>query len=201
VSDLDRTFVGGNPNPQKFGLALRFSFGERPDPEMIRPAAVILNREPLYVDSEGFERELIAATINPDGKRVVYVESRAKESGQFVDVSIKIHYLDRDGRTASIDIESYNPFFGCDVGLLDWLNDDYALLIYTEKHWTFAYRIGDQWPPQFVKIDRWWQIADNVLSYMAYKVDVVKRLRIPGLEAMVDISLADAERDWSLPPR
>ena len=126
--------------------------------------------------------------------------NRAKESGRFVDVSIKIHYLERDGRTSSVDIESYNPFFGCDVGLLGWVNDEVALLIYTEKHWTFAYRIGDQWPPQSVKIERRWQMADNVLSYMAYKADMVKRLRIPSLEAMVDISVADAERRWDASP-
>jgi len=26
---------------------------------------------------------------------------------------------------------------------LPWFNDDMAILIYSEKHWTFAYRIGD----------------------------------------------------------
>lgn len=181
-------------------MSIRTSSGEDPNPEMIARAANLLGREPFFVDDQGFERELIAAAVHPAGQRIAYVESRAKVERQFVDITIKIHYVDSDGKSSSVDIESYNPFFGCDVGLLEWVNDDIALLIYSEKHWTFAYRIGDRWPPQFVKIVERWQVRDDVLSYMGYQADVVKRLRIPSFEPLADISTIEAERDGTIPP-
>jgi|GEM_PF-5612586 len=36
----------------------------------------------------------IAAAIHPDGKRIVYVQSRAKQGKKFVDITIKIRYFD-----------------------------------------------------------------------------------------------------------
>ena len=199
-NNSDRAFIGGNRNPLKYGLSLRASSGDRPDPKIILLAADILGRDPFYIDSNIFECEMIAATVHPDGTRLVYVESRAKEMGQFVDITIKIHFRDANEAISSVDIESYNPFFGCDVGFLNWVNDDVALLIYSEKHWTFAYRIGDQWPPEFTKIDERWQLRGDVLSYMEYKAQFVKRIAIPSLTPMADISVSEAERLGVLPP-
>ncbi len=144
----DRTFIAGNANPAKYGWSLRACNGDEPNPEEIARAARLLDREPFFTDEAGFECEIIAAAVHPDGKRLVYVESRAKEGKQFVDIAIKIHYVDVDGRNNAIDIESYNPFFGCDVGLIDWFNDQVTILVYREKHWTFVYRVGDKWPPE-----------------------------------------------------
>lgn len=144
--------------------------------------------------------KIIAAAVHPDGKQIVYLESRAKEGKQFVDITIKIHYADVDGRDHAIDIESYNPFFGCDVGLIDWFNDQVTILVYREKHWTFVYRIGDKWPPEFVKIEDRWQIHDNVLSYMAYKAATVQRLAIPSLQLLPEITVSEAESIGQLPP-
>ena len=151
--DSDRTFIGGNLNPLKHGVFLRDVSGDGPDPGMIHRAAEILGRKPFYIDSNGFECEMFAATVNPDGQRIVYVESRAKEQHEWVDIAIQIHFRDSHGAFSSVDIESYNPYFGCDVGFLNWINDDIAVLIYSEKHRTYAYRIGDQWPPLFAEIE------------------------------------------------
>ena len=172
------------------------------DPETIKQVASILGREPFFVDKRGYECELIAAAIHSPTNRVVYVESRAKKRwwSSMVDITIKIHYVDTNGKSSAVDIESYNPFFGCDVAMIEWINDDVALLIYSEKHWTFVYRIGDMWPPQFEKIDERWSIKDDVLSFMAYKADVVERLQIPSLEPLADVPVSEAEADGSLPP-
>jgi hypothetical protein len=198
--ELDRTFIAGNPNPAKYGWSLRACNGEQPDPNQIAHAARLLQREPFFNDDVGFECEIIAAAVHPDEKRIVYVESRAKEGNQFVDITIKIHYVDADGQDNAIDIESYNPFFGCDVGLIEWFNDQVAIMVYREKHWTFVYRVGDTWPPGFAKIEDRWQIKDDVLSYMAYKADTVRRLTIPSLTSLSGITLAEAESIGQLPP-
>ena len=183
-------------------MSLRASNGDGPETEAIEQAASILRREPFFVDKRGYECELIAAAVHPSTNRVVYVESRAKKRwwSSIVDITIKIHCIDANGKSASVDIESYNPFFGCDVGMLEWIDDDIALLIYSEKHWTFVYRISDTWPPQFAKIDERWSIKDDILSYMTYKSDVVQRLRIPSLEPLPNVTVSEAETDGSLPP-
>lgn len=181
-------------------MSLRASNGNKPAPEAIARAARLLDREPFFTDGKGFEYEIIAAAVHPDGKRIAYVQSRAKPGKKFVDITIKIHYVDTNGRSSAVNIESYNPFFGCDVGMMEWINDDVALLIYSEKHWTFVYRIGDKWPPPFAKIDERWSIENDVLSFMAYKADVVRRLQIPSLEPLADVSVSQAETDGSLPP-
>lgn len=117
-----------------------------------------------------------------------------------IDITIKIHYVDANGKSNSVDIQSYNPFFGCDIGMMEWINDDVALLIYSEKHSTFVYRIGDTWPPQFAKIDERWSIKDNVLSFMDDNADVVHRLQIPSLKPLANILVSEAETDGRLPP-
>src|SRR5262249_19139502 len=145
------TFDFSQPNP------LVACNGDQPNPEEISRAAAILSRDPFYTDHNGFDCEIIAATINADLRRFVYVESRAKKGPQFVNVTIKIHFVDSHGSDFAVDIESYNPFFGCDVRFIGWINNDVALLIYREKHHAFVYRVGDAWPPVFAKIDDRWQ--------------------------------------------
>lgn len=115
-------------------------------------------------------------------------------------MSIKIHYLNERGELSEVPIESYNPFFGCDVGFLNWMSAEHALLIYTEKHWTFAYRIGDQWPPAYKKIESRWGIQGDTLLFLKYKGDEVHRLRIPSLEELPSISVLEAEKEGTLPP-
>lgn len=202
MNDSDRTFIRGNRNALKYGMSLRASNGDAPNPEAIEWAASILERETFFVDKRGYECELIAATVHSPTNRVVYVESRAKKRwwSSMVDITIKIHYVDANGKSASVDIQSYNPFFGCDVGMMEWINDDVALLIYSEKHWTFVYRIGDIWPPQFAKIDERWSIKDDVLSFVAYKAEIVQRLQIPSLKPLASIAVSEAEANGSLPP-
>lgn len=198
--ESDRTFISGIANPSKYGWPLRACNGNPPDPERIARASALLARKPFYIDDDGFECEIIAAAVHPDQKRIVFVESRAKEDQGFVDITIKIHFVVLGGQQTAVDIESYNPFSGCDVGLLDWIDDHVALLVYREKHDTFVYRIGDVWPPEFAKIDDRWQIKGDVLSFMAYKADTVKRLRIPSLKPMPDIPVAEAESLGQVPP-
>ena len=200
TDEPERTFIAGNPNPKRFGWSLRACNSHELDVAQIAKASTLLGRDAFFVDDSGYECEIIAATVHPDEKRIVYVESRAKEIGDFVDIAIKIHYVDSNGLDQSVDIESYNPFFGCDVALIEWFDEQIAILIYREKHWTFVYRIGDVWPPENAKIEDRWQISGDALSYMAYKAETVRRLAIPTLTPMSTISVEDAETLRQMPP-
>ena len=159
MEDAERLFASGRANPLKFGWPLCSSAGQAPDPKRIEEAALALGRPISYFDADGYECEIIGATAHASG-RIVYVQSRAKDVGpnryganqRHIDVSIRVHLVEQAGQQRSAEIESYNPFFGCDVRFLDWVGPT-AILIYREKHWTFACRLGDIWPPRFVKIE------------------------------------------------
>jgi hypothetical protein len=205
VDEADRLFAQGWPNPAKFGWPLRTSSGQPPEPERIGKAARLLGRPIAQVEPDGYDCEIIGAAISDFGE-LAYVESRAKDVGfnryganqRHIDISIKVHLVKPSGRHESADIESYNPFFGCDVRFFEWVGRT-AVLIYREKHWTFACRFGELWPPRFVKIEDNWVINGDVLGYIGYKEDAVRRLTFPELEALEPLPIAEAERAGLLP--
>jgi hypothetical protein len=157
-----------------------------------------LRRESSFTDEAGYECEIFAAAISPTN-RMAYIESRAKDvgpnrlgwDGREIDVAIRIHLVETDGSDRSVDIESYNPFFGCNVEFFEWL-DDTVILIYNEKHWTYAYRFGDIWPPKYMKIERDWAMHHGQLAYVGYKDELVRRLSIRELDELNPISKSEA---------
>jgi hypothetical protein len=150
------------------------------------------------MSDDGYECEIFAAAINPTSSSFAYVESRSKEIGDFIDVTIKIHVHDSGGTERTCDIESYNPYFGCGVAYFRWLNDS-AILIYTEKHRTYATRLGESWPPTFTEIKYKWVINDAILAHIGYDEKQVQRLSFPSLEPMEPVSLSYAEQNGYLP--
>lgn len=201
MDEFDRTFIRGNRNPERYGFSIRATLGVGPDDAAIEHAASILERERFYVDKQGYECELIAAAYHPPTSRLAYLETRAKRRRwtSMVDVSIKVHLRDISGKDSSVDIKSYNPFFGCDVGFLQWV-DDTSVLIYTEKHDTYVCAFGTQWPPQFIAIEERWLIKDDVLTYIGYEQAVVQRRSIPDLTLLDPIQVSEAEQMGILPP-
>ena len=200
MDESERQFIRGNRNPTKHGFSLRASNGTEPDLGAIEQAAPLLGREPFYIDRRGYECELIGAAIHPTSNQIAYVESRAKKRwwSSLIDVSIKIHLRDPDECERSVDIKSYNPFFGCDIGFFQWV-DDIALLIYTEKHRTYICSFGSSWPPEFVELDDYWVINGSTLGYIGYKQNAVKRLSIPDLKPLDPLSIDDARSLELLP--
>lgn len=200
MGEIERQFICGNRDPNKYGIALRASNGTDLDHEAIEKAAPLLGREPLYTDSRGYECELIGAAIHPCSNHIAYVESRAKKRwwSSLIDVSIKVHLRDPDGSEKNVDIKSYNPFFGCDIGFFRWI-EDVALLIYSEKHRTYICAFGLNWPPNFVEIEDYWIITGQTLGYIGYKQDTVKRLSIPDLLPLESISINDSRSLELLP--
>ena len=174
------------------------SSGEAPGPEQISAAAAQLGRPVQFISDDGYQCELISAAVDSETNSIAYVESRARNAGDFVDVTIKTHLRDPSGNEHSCDIESYNPYFGCDVVFLRWIGDA-AILIYNEKHDTYVCRLAMVWPPSFIEIEDRWMINDSILSYIGYKEKHVRRMTFPQLEEMESLSLADAERDGCLP--
>jgi hypothetical protein len=205
MEDSERLFTQGRANPSKFGWPVRSSAGEPPDPERLEEAADLLGRPVFFVDAEGYEREIIGAAANAAGD-VAFVESRAKDVGfnphgdnqRHIDVSIRVHLVEKSGGDRSVDIETYNPFFGCDVRFFEWIGGT-VVLIYREKHSTYACRFGDVWPPRFMKIQDYWIIHGPFLGYLGYKEEMVRRLSFPELDELESMTSAEAARVGLLP--
>ncbi len=205
MDDADRIFAQGRANPAKFGWSIRSSAGTPPAPERLDEAARLLGRPVFLVDGEGYECEIIGAATSASGD-IAFVESRAKDVGfnryganqRHIDISIRVHLVEKSGLHRGADIESYNPFFGCDIRFFEWMAEA-AVLIYREKHWTFACRFGAVWPPRFVKIEDNWVISGNILGYVGYKEELVRRLSFPELERLEPLPVAEAAQLGLLP--
>jgi hypothetical protein len=147
--------------------------------------ADILQRPPSYCDDRGYQNDLLGAAIHPQRNRIAYVESRMKKRwwSAMWNASIKIHLWAQSGSDRSVDIRSYNPFFGCDVEYFEWMDDD-VLLIYSEKHNTYACSFGSTWPPRFVQIEPSWKLESKVLTYIDSEHNVLGRLSLPDLKLL-----------------
>lgn len=166
-------------HPRRFGLTIRQCSGDDPDCNAILSMAIALHRHPYITDNDGYDCDLLAAAFHPEDSQVTYVEQRSRTVQRGVDVTIKIHHTATDGTTRAQDIESYNPFFGCNIRYLRWHGDS-ALLIYREKHHTYAASYGRLWPPIFRPIGDRWIINGNDLSHVDEN-ERIHRLSIPEL--------------------
>jgi hypothetical protein len=88
----------------------------------------------------------------------------------------------------------------CDVGFIGWV-DDALLLIYREKHDTYACKVGLGETPIFRKIADDWVINDRILGYWGWEDTVVSRLSLPALLPLEQISEETAHAQSVLPTK
>jgi uncharacterized protein (TIGR02996 family) len=175
------------------------STGSDPDPRRVETAAAALGRPARYVDDEGYEREVVAATIHDLTGELAYVECRSRQRRDYLDIHFHLRLRDRRGREAAREVETYNPYFGCRVRFLEWYGD-VVLAIYREKHHTYVCRFGLDSPAQFKAIEDDWVLDGRQLGYRGYRETSVRRLAIPGLEELPPLSAEEAAA-WDLLPR
>jgi len=175
------------------GIPLRFaSSGSEPDARRIEGASRVLGRPVKYVDADGWEQEIIAATAFNTAGELAYVSCASKDQGNFVAVSFEFRVRDADGREISSEIESYNPYFGCDVHFMEW-RDSSAVLVYREKHDTYAAACTSEGPARYIKIADYWVVNVDVLGYWRYKDTDVRRLHLPDLVEFSSVSESEAK--------
>jgi hypothetical protein len=135
----------------------------------------ILGRDLRSIDSKGYQVEIIAGVPHPSRQEVAFVESRAKEFPRtnFVHIKFRLILSGPKYPEVSWTIESYNPYFGCNVRFLDWF-EDWALFIYREKHRTYICAFGRKYPfyrfwkkhtAVWKKIGDLWTISGDRLGY------------------------------------
>src|ERR1043166_146666 len=113
-------FSQGIPNPDLVGrLGVRWVSGPGPDPAAVREAADFLGWAPRFVDGSGYQVEIVSGATGAHRRAVAYGESRPKRLPHLGDLTFRLALRELGGREVSWEIETYNPFFGCDVRLLE----------------------------------------------------------------------------------
>jgi uncharacterized protein (TIGR02996 family) len=173
-----------------------------PDPKRIDLVAQRLGRLVSYVDSEGYERTITAAAVSGLHDAVAYVECRSQQRGSFLDINFYLRIRGSDGREMMREVESYNPYFGCDVRFFEWFGDE-ALVIYEEKHDTYICRFGLDFPANFKVISSYWALNGCQLGYWHKRAPEtnVRRVTIPGIEELTPLSESGAAKLGLLPTR
>jgi uncharacterized protein (TIGR02996 family) len=169
-------------------------------PESLRLEQVTarLGRPVTFIDSEGYQREIVGGAENDHTLAVAYVESRSQQRGAFLDIKYHLHVRETDGREAAWEVETYNPYFGCRVRFLEWYAET-VVIIYREKHNTYICRFGVDFPVRFKCIEDYWILNCHQIAYRRYRESSVQRLTIPGLSQLPPLSEEEAE-SWGLLP-
>lgn len=202
-------YSGGVPNPDRFGFLLPGAIGQSDDfTEAIALLCDLLKKEAQFVDGDGFEQEITAAFVDAPERRYAWVEYKAKENGNYVDVKFTLFAAIGDCPVLEWEIETYNPYFGCQVELLHWAAQ-HLNLIYHEKHYTYACTFtmpsasGDLpfiTKPDFRrKVSDEWLIKDGVLFYRSDEIDRVERLALPDLSPLESWTAEQARAAGELP--
>ena len=200
-TDREWLFSQGIPNPELFGIGLRWVSGAGPDAETVREVAEILGQQPRSVDDSGYQVEIVSGAVREDRRAVAYVRSRAKQLPDLVDVTFHLVLRELEDKEVTWEIETYNPFFGCDVRLLEWFDERVVIIIYREKHHTYVCRFGFDEAVERRRIEDDWIRAGDVVGYRGLKEATVRRIHLPDISDLSPVAEEDARAQQLLPTR
>lgn len=200
LDELLRDFTDDVPELERLGIFTDSTVDYGPDPaEVGRKVGELLHAREPYVDADGYTWAVTAAAVDEVGGRVAWVEWKERESGRIVDVAYHLKARDRQGMALRWEIETYNPYFGCGVRHLEW-HGDAVVIVYDEKHDTYAASAARGRPVKRVLIAEEWTIAGGTLAYDSARPGEVERLALPALERLPPLPAEEARRLGLLPP-
>lgn len=153
-------------------------------------ACARLGRPRAWIADDGYEHEIVAGAV--DDARVAWVERRALERpGQYVDVDYYLRVRAGDALLREWTVDTYNPYFGCDVGALKLLGDD-VVMIYREKHATIAAALGPAGAPRMRRLSDHWRLLGDVVLHASEARGLVERFTLPTLAPLAPLPAAVA---------
>jgi hypothetical protein len=193
-------YPGGVPNPERVGFITLGGFGHAPDfSQAIQDCCRALGRLPHFIDEDGYEHEVIAAALMPENERLGWVEYRSKDINGFVDIAFHLRARVRGKLVIEWEVETYNPYFGCQVEYLAW-HGERIVVIYHEKHSTYACSLAPGAPVTRIRLADEWLLNDDVLLSRSEVPDQIDRHRLPGLDALEPMAADEAWEAGLLPP-
>jgi hypothetical protein len=165
------------------------------DEQAIAAACARLDRPACWTAADGHEHAIVGAAV--DGGRVAWVEKRAHTTaGGWEDVDYFLYLCAGDELLREWTVETYNPYFGCEVGHLRWWGDE-VVMIYGEKHRTIACALGPSGPPRMRVLSYSWQVLGAVALYASEARGLVERASLPGFERRAPLPCAVAAERMS----
>ncbi len=205
-------YPNGIPDPDRIGFIQLNALGHGGDFQAaIAMVCQKLGREPHFVDERGYEQEVTAASVDEAHRRMAWVECHSKESktSYYVDVSFDLKVQVESDLVVDWEIETYNPYFGCQIELFYWM-PEHLVVIYHEKHDTFlcsfAVASGEsegtlsRRPIARHEIADEWLVWEGEVIYRSETVDKVARRQLPQLDLLEEWSADHARSLGLLPP-
>lgn len=179
--DVDSLFAD-MPRPNRLGFFTTSSLdlGAEHDAVVELLRELESAREP-WVDADGYEWMIVASTVDPERRRVAWVEWRTRERGHHTDDAYLLKARDDAGALRVWEIQTYNPHFGCTVRLLKWVGDA-VVSVYQDKHDTWLASLGRSGEITRVEISPGWTLQGDVLVCSAPSGGSAVRLRLPSLD-------------------
>src|SRR6266498_741975 len=178
--DLDNLF-GDVPELERLGFFQDYRLDYFPEfNEVANKLNELLSAAELFTDEYGYTWRMDAGTVDEAMKRVAWVEWKENARTRVVDVHYYLKARDQSGLCLRWEIETYNPYFGCMVGFLKWI-DHSVVMIYREKHHSYVASLQKDSPVKREQISDEWQVTDNVVFYRSEVPDQVDRLTLPAL--------------------
>lgn len=128
---------------------------EDEDEAAIDEVCVCLGRPRQWLADDGFEHTIVGGAV--DGPRVAWVERRCRDDGGWVDVEFCLRVRIAGALVRVWCVETYNPYFGCEVGLVR-IGAEAVTLVYGEKHRTLLAVVPWVGAVQLRAIDRRWRV-------------------------------------------
>jgi hypothetical protein len=174
----------------------------------IAAVAERLGRRVRFEDERGFQDAIVAGAVHPAKGWLAWVRCRCRcrsprwgertETGVFVEVELRLERLIDSQPTLGWPLECYNPYFGCHIRHLAWHGDD-VVIIYREKHSTYACSLGLTRPARAVCISHDWLVEEDCLTYWIGPGSA-RVLSLPGLEVVEELSAEQARARGLAPP-
>lgn len=168
--------------------------------EVVKVVDELLNCPVRYVDDNGYTHEITAGAVSPEIRAVatVHCKSKTLENGH-VDIEFRLK-AQVDGRAVTDWlVETYNPYFGCDIRYMAW-HDRWVVMIYREKHHTYACSHSIEGKMQLVRLTDEWLVTDNQITCRSEEPDLVDRFGLPALDRLPPMSAHEARQAGTLPP-
>lgn len=208
-------YHNGIPDPGKVGFIQASAHLPCGDFDAaIQTVASRLGRSAFEVDADGYEHRIIAASLDFENARYAWVEGRSKDHGRIVDVCFHLNVRTGDRLIVRWEVETYNPYFGCQIEFMDWVQDHFVL-IYHEKHDTFVCsftllpqetadgetaEVPIRGPLGRHEIADGWLVRGDELFYRDATAGLVQRRALPGLEELPPWTAEQARAAGVLPP-
>lgn len=169
-------------------------FPARDDPDAGQAAAVAavcarLGRPRESLDADGYTHTIVGGALA--GDRVAWVEQRWQDHGYEDIEEYTLFMWGGDQPRRAWIVDTYNPWFGCEVLHLRWIGPE-VTMIYAEKHHTIACVLAPGGAPRLRAIDSHWQVVDDVVFHASESRGLVERLTLPALLRCAPLSVADA---------